>query len=215
MGPAIIIATSLTSTSMPRTDLITLDTRESIWDRVFLVSPLVVIGTREGEGFDLAPKHMATPLGLGNFFGFVCTAAHGTYRNACENRAFTVSFPRPEQIAMAGLSAAPRQKGGGEEKPILRSLPTIPATTVDGVLLKDAYLMLECELHQLVDDLGENSLLIGRVVAAYASEDALRVSDGDDQARIYESPLLAYVHPGRYAVVQETQTFPFPADFRH
>ena len=29
-----------------------------IWDRVFTIAPLVVIGTREPDGtFDLAPKH--------------------------------------------------------------------------------------------------------------------------------------------------------------
>ncbi len=198
---------------MPSRRIVSLDLKESIWDRVFLLSPLVVIGTKEGEGFDLAPKHMAMPLGWENYFGFVCTPAHGTYHNAKRYRSFTVSFPRPEQISETSLAATSRESGGGEEKPVLRNLPVLPAAHVDGVLLAGARLMLECELHQVVDGLGENSLIIGRVVAAHAAEDALHLSDADQQQRIAEAPLLAYISPGRYAEVAETHAFPFPANF--
>jgi flavin reductase (DIM6/NTAB) family NADH-FMN oxidoreductase RutF len=193
--------------------LITLELDEPIWERVFVVAPLVLIGTKEGQGFDLAPKHMVAPMGWDNYFGFVCAPAHRTYHNAKAAGCFTVSYPRPAQVAMTSLAASPRQAGPGPDKPILEVLPTRPATKVEGVLLEGAYLMLECELHEVVDGLGENSLLIGRIVAAHADEDAIRVHDRDDQDLIYNSPLLAYVSPGRYARIEDTMVFPFPADF--
>ncbi|CAN5818285.1 flavin reductase [soil metagenome] len=193
--------------------LVSLEVDQPIWDRVFTVAPLVVIGTREGEGFDLAPKHMAAPMSWGNYFGFVCGPSHGTYGNAREHGCFTVSYPRPEQVAVTSLTATRRQDGPGDEKPVLRDLRTHPATHVDGVFLSGAYLMLECELHQVVDGLGDNSLIIGRIVAAHAREEALRLTDADHQEAINTAPLLAFVQPGRYAVITETMAFPLPSDF--
>ena len=34
-----------------------------LWQRVFAVAPLVLVGTKEGDGYNFAPKHMAMPLG--------------------------------------------------------------------------------------------------------------------------------------------------------
>jgi predicted pyridoxine 5'-phosphate oxidase superfamily flavin-nucleotide-binding protein len=66
-----------------------LDTARPIWDRFLWVSPLVLIGTVEEDGsVDMAPKHMVTPLGWENYFGFVCTPRHATFE---ESR----SFPFP------------------------------------------------------------------------------------------------------------------------
>ena len=70
-----------------------------IWDAFFTVAPLVLVGTREEDGsHDLAPKHMAMPLGWQNHFGFVCHPSHATQRNAERTGAFTVSFPRPASV---------------------------------------------------------------------------------------------------------------------
>lgn len=192
--------------------LVSLDMESSIWSRAFTVSPLVVVGTKEDGRYDLAPKHLAQPLGWENYFGFVCTPKHHTYQNALRERAFTVSYPRPTQVVMASLAAAPR-RGDREGKPSLDALETFPATTVDGVLLKDAYLYLECQLYRVINGFGDESLITGRVVAAHAHQDALRVSEGDDQRLIHSSPLLAYVDPGRFAVVRESDPFPFSAGF--
>jgi len=61
--------------------LVSLDPDQPVWERFFSVSPLIVVGTRDEDGsYDLAPKHMATPLGWDNYFGFVCTPRHHTYR---------------------------------------------------------------------------------------------------------------------------------------
>jgi flavin reductase (DIM6/NTAB) family NADH-FMN oxidoreductase RutF len=82
------------------------------------------------------------------------------------------------------------------------------------VLVRDAYLWLECALERIVDGFGDNSLIIGSVVAASVDERALRAPDSDDSDVIHGSPLLAYLSPGRFASVGESYSFPFPADFK-
>lgn len=193
-------------------NLVSLETDQPIWNRFFTVAPLVVIGSRESTGsFDLAPKHMATPLSWENYFGFVCTPSHGTYQNIEREKAFTVSFPNPQQVVLTSLTASPRCYDNS--KPGLQGLPTIPATEIDGVFLKDSYLFLECQLDRIVDGFGANSLIAGQVVAARVSEPALRMTDKDDQDIIDNTPLLAYLPPCRYATVDNTFSFPFPKGF--
>lgn len=178
-----------------------------IWSRFFTISPLVIVGTREGDGHDLAPKHMAMPLGWANYFCFVCSPEHATQANAERTGAFTVSFPRPGQVVEASLAAAPREQDSS--KPSLAAVPTFPAREVDGVLVRDAYLWLECALERIIDGFGHSTLIIGRVVAASVDERALRASDADDADLIHEEPLLAYISPGRFARVSESFSFPF------
>lgn len=192
----------------PAARLVSLGTEFPVWERFFQVAPLVVVGTREPHGgYDLAPKHMALPLGWDNWFGFVCTPTHATYVNARREGVFTVSFPRPTQVLLASLAAAPRCEG--DSKPSLQAVPTFPARTVDGVLLRDAYIHLECETHRIVDGFGDNALVTGRVVEALVTEDAIRRSDKDDEQVIFKAPLLAYLAPGRYAEVAHSFAFPF------
>jgi flavin reductase (DIM6/NTAB) family NADH-FMN oxidoreductase RutF len=184
-----------------------------IWERFFTLAPLVVIGSKEGEGnYDLAPKHMALPLGWDNYFGFICTPRHRTYQNVRREKAFTVSFPKPEQIVLTSLAAAPRCEGG--VKSSLTALPTFAAPTIDGVFLEDAYLFLECQLERIVDGFGENSLIAGKIVGAQLQESALREVDRDDRDILLQSPLLAYLSPGRYAIVDRSFSFPFPSGFQ-
>jgi flavin reductase (DIM6/NTAB) family NADH-FMN oxidoreductase RutF len=192
--------------------LVSLDLKWPIWERFFTVAPLAIIGSRDATGgFDLAPKHMATPLGWQNYFGFVCTSRHRTYQNIRREGAFTVSFPRPTQVVLASLAAAPRDDD--DVKPALALLPTRPAGTVAGVFLEDGYLFLECLLDRIVDGFGENSLIAGRVVAAQVAEEALRLSDGEDAEVFRAAPLLAYLAPGRYAEIHSAHAFPYPAGF--
>jgi flavin reductase (DIM6/NTAB) family NADH-FMN oxidoreductase RutF len=190
--------------------LVSLGAEFSVWERFFQIAPLIVVGTREPRGtYDLAPKHLAMPMSWDNYFGFVCTPAHATYANARREGAFTVSFPKPSQVVLASLAAAPRCEG--DAKPSLAVLETFPATKVDGVLLEDAYLHLECETYKIFDEFDRNSLITGRVVEAHVSEAAIRRSDKDDEKLLFEAPLLAYVAPGRYAEVSHTFAFPFHA----
>lgn len=190
-----------------------LDTAHPIWDQFYWVAPLVLVGTLEEDGaHDLAPKHMALPMGWENYFGFVCTPRHRTYHNAKRSGAFTVSYPRPEQLVPTSLAAAPRDEDG--EKHSLAALPVAPARVVDGVLLEGASVHLECRLHRVYDDFGVNSLVTGVVVRAVVDPRVERQPDRDDAQLLYRNPPLAYLHPGRFAVLQETQAFPFPAGMK-
>ncbi len=79
-------------------NLSTFSMKYPIWDRIFMVFPLVIVGTKEADGeYDLAPKHMAMPMSWENHFGFVCTPLHNTYHNAKREGVFTVSYPNPSQ----------------------------------------------------------------------------------------------------------------------
>lgn len=191
--------------------LVELDVRVPVWDRVHTVAPLVLIGTREPDGsFDLAPKHLALPLGLQNWFGFVCTPRHSTYANVLRERSFTVNYPQPAQLVLTSLAASPRCEDGS--KPIVHALPTVPARRVAGVLVEGASLALECEFDRVVEGFGEYGLVVGRIVAAYASPVALIDADREPETVLAKSPLLAYVHPGRFVSIDQAFSFPFPQD---
>lgn len=192
--------------------LVTLPIDRPIWDRFFTVSPLVIVGSRNADGTaDLAPKHMATPLGWQNYYAFVCSPRHATYRNIERHRQFTVSLPRPSQVVTSSLAASPRCDD--DTKPMLAALGTREAQVVDGVLVEGCLVYLECRLHSIVDGFGPNSLIAGEIVGASADEAALRVSDRDDGEQLFASPLLAYVSPGRFAEIRTTAAFPFPKGF--
>jgi flavin reductase (DIM6/NTAB) family NADH-FMN oxidoreductase RutF len=177
-----------------------------------VVAPLVLVTTKEGDGYDIAPKHMAMPFGWEGYYGFVCSPAHATYRNVVAHGAFTVSYPRPEQIVQSSLAAGGRLDSG--VKPSLVALPTIRARAVDGRLVAGCGLYLECELDRLLDGFGPNSVVVGRIVAAAAAQDVLRSSDVDDADLVHRLGLLAYLAPGRFAVVRDSLAFPYTIDFR-
>ena len=195
------------------TRLIELDTSDSIWESFFTVFPLVIVGTREADGSDdFAPKHLAIPMSWKNHFGFVCTPRHNTYQNIRRDGQFSVTYVRPSQIVLASLAASPRCDDGS--KPITEALPTFAADRVDASFIQDGYLFLECELEKMVDELGENSLIIGRIVRALIAEDELRSSDQDDEDLVFKAPLLAYLYPGRFAEIASSTKLPFPSGFK-
>ena len=193
---------------------ISLDTSQPVWKRFFMIAPLAVVGTREAGGYDLAPKHMITPMGFDNYFGFVCTPAHGTYQNIQEHGEFTVSFPKPEQTLITSLSASPRQAEISKTQQVINSLPTCRAGEVDALFLQQSYLMFECKHFRTIDGFGLNSLITGEIIHAYVDPDYLRVSERDEQHQLHEYPLLAYVAEGRFARVADTWHFPFPKGFK-
>ena len=55
---------------------------------------------------------------------------------------------------------------------------------------------------------------LGRIVAARVADDALRSHDVDDFDLLAGSPLLAYLHPGRFASIEQSNSFPFPAGMK-
>jgi flavin reductase (DIM6/NTAB) family NADH-FMN oxidoreductase RutF len=191
-------------------DLASLDIDDRLWEHVFAASPLVLVGTREPDGgHDFAPKHkIVTP---GAHFGFVCRPSHATWRNAVREEAFTVSWPGPRQIVLASAAASPRCEDG--EKKTLRAMPTIPAEVVEGALVEGCRLYVECRLERVIDDLGEDGLLLGRVVAARADPAALREAPAADGRLVHDQPLIAYLHPSQFALIDHSTGFPFPKDF--
>lgn len=192
--------------------LVELPVDSALWERVFTVAPLVLVGTKEGEGWDFAPKHLAMPLGWEGYFCFVCTPRHATYRNLRSHPQFTVSFPRPEQIMESSFAAGGRYED--DVKPALIAVPSLPARVVDGQIVAGCPLHLECELERIVDGFGSSSLIVGRIVGAFAAREAVRGSEVDDADLVYRLGLLAYLPPGRFAAVRESLSFPYPEDFR-
>ena len=193
--------------------MVTLDTEESIWERFYTVFPLVVVGTREVGGEpDLAPKHLAMPVSWKNHFAFVCTPRHNTYQNILREKEFAVTYIRPDQAVLASLAASPRCDDGS--KPVAAALPLCDGVQVSAPLVEGGYLHLECRLERMVDDLDENALIIGRIVTARVARDALRGSDRDDQDLVHDSPLMAYLYPGRFAAISASCQLPLPAGFK-
>lgn len=193
--------------------LVQFDISEPFWDRCFMVAPLVLIGTRDVDGaVDLAPKHMAFPMGWKNYFGFVCCPSHRTYSNIERCGEFTVSYPNPSQVLLASLAASPRPADG--PKKILENFATFPATLVEGDFIEEAHLFLECRHFKTVDGFAENSLITGEVVAAYAHPSCVRSTEIDDQELIHNAPLFAYLPPGRFATIGQSNAFPFPAEMK-
>jgi len=187
----------------------TFDMKFPIWDRVFMVFPLVVIGSKEEDGtFDLAPKHMAMPMGWGNYFGFVCTPRHSTYDNIQREKSFTVNFPKPSEWLATSLAAAPRCDDG--KKYSLRALETFHSERIEGIFVSDCYIYLECNLDRIVDGFGVNSLIVGKISTSHIDKSALRNVEVDDHDLIYNLPLLSYLHPGRFTEISGSKSFPFP-----
>lgn len=197
-----------------KSGLVTLDTRYPIWEHFYTVAPLVVIGTKEGEEYNLAPKHLAMPLGHTNYFGFICTPAHSTWQNILVEKTFTVSFPNPDQVTLASLAASPRCDDPQISKPIVTALPTFKAPHVDALFLRHSYLYLECAVDRIVEGFDGFGLIVGKITGAYVAPESLRVSDSDDDAMIRNAPLLAYLAYGRFAEVKETFSFPMPKGFQ-
>ena len=201
------------STQSPTRKLVEIETDHPVWDRFFTVAPLVLIGTRDEDGAtDLAPKHMVTPIGWQNYFGFVCAPTHATCQNIERCGEFTVSYPKPDQILYSSLAASPRQEG--HAKPVLDYFATFPASIVDAEFIDEAYLYFECRHFKTVDGFGENCLITGEIVAARAEPGFLRSGEIDDQEVIRNSPLFAYLAPGRFSAIEKSNGFPFPADMK-
>ncbi len=193
--------------------LFKIDTQFPIWDYVFTVAPLVVIGSKEKEGYDLAPKHMATPMGFDNYFGFVCTPEHKTYQNIRQTGEFTVSFPLPNSIVLTSLSATTRCDEISKFKSIIEAIPTLKATTIDALFVVDSYLYLECKLFKIIDGFNKNSLITGKIETAFVDKNYIRSSEKDEQMQLKKHPLLAYISYGRFAEINKTFNFPFPKKF--
>lgn len=195
--------------------MIELDSDQDVWSQLYTVYSLVVIGSKEADGsYNFAPKHMAMPLGFSNHFGFMGTPRKSTYRNVQREGEFTVSYPRPGQLVVSSLAATRREDD--ESKPVIDQIPTVPAQVIDGKFLKDSYYQLECKLTECLGKFGEWEIVAGEIVAARVHEDISRKQgkEMDEGKMIFDSPLLAYLHPNRFSVIKESNAFPFPKEFK-
>ncbi len=193
---------------------ISLNVKDTIWDHFYTVAPLVVIGSKEKDVYDLSPKHMVTPIGFSNYLGFVCTPRHVTYHNIKKEKKFTVSFVRPSQILLTSLSAIPRCENNHYSKEIVNKIPTIPTAKNDNIFIADSYVLLECTLYKIIDGFDDYSIITGQIDAAFVHKDYKIFSEVDQQKHIYDNPLLAYIAQGRFASIKETFSFPYPKDFQ-
>lgn len=186
-----------------------------IWSRCYSVHSLVVVGSTEEDGnYNFAPKHMAMPLGFGPYFGFMGTPRKMTYRNIKREQAFTVSYPKPEQVVISSLTASRREEDN--TLPIIENIPTTEAQKISGKFIANSYFQLECKLHEIMGKFGEWEIVVGEVVAAYVQEGTIR-EQGDDanpDELLQQNPILAYLHPDRFSVINESNAFPFPKDFK-
>jgi len=195
--------------------MIEINVDNEMWNRIYTVHSLVIVGSKEPDGtFNMAPKHMAMPMGFSNYFGFIGTPRKSTYQNVEREKVFTVSYPRPDQVIISSLTASRREKD--DSKPILKKIPTVDATQIEGKFLENSYFNLECKLSQFLGKFGEWELVIGEIVAAYVNEDAIRKKneDFDGAELVYDSPILAYLHPDRFSKIKKSNAFPFPGDFK-
>ena len=193
--------------------LINLSIKKPIWAHFYMVAPLVVIGTKEGEAYNLAPKHMACPLGSGNYFGFVCTPRHHTYRNILSEKVFTVSFPKSQEIIMTSIAASPRCHDSYTES-MLSRIPHFMSPGIDAPMVKNSYLYLDCSLEKVVGGFDEYCLIAGKITGAYLDPAYKVYAESDHQKMIYDNPLLAYLPDKRFAIIKKTLAFPFPEGFK-
>ena len=190
--------------------LIKLDVQFPIWDQFFMVHPLVIIGSVDDSGEqNFAPKHMAMPMGWDNYFGFVCSPGHSTYQNIQREKNFNVSFPVPDQVLLTSLTATSREED--DTKPSLKALPLME---LEGLkYLEGGYLYLKCDLFKVIEGFGKNSLITGLITQAFVRKNVKRGEERDDNEMISKSPLMAYIHPTRFASIKDTNSFPFPSRF--
>ena len=202
------------STDREIAKFVSLDMENSIWEHFYTVAPLVVVGSKENKGFDLAPKHMVTPIGFSRYFGFVCTPRHATYHNIKEHKKFSVSFVRPDQVLLSSLAAMPRCTDPDDPKAIVRHIPSFQSKDDEYIFVEGSYLLLECKLHKIIDGFDDYSMITGTIEEARVHADYLVQSDQSAQEQIYRNPLLVYVAQGRFAEIRETMRYPFPKDFK-
>lgn len=195
-------------------NFISLDVEDNLWNHFYTVAPLVVIGSKEDEAYDLSPKHMVTPIGFSNYLAFVCTPRHRTYHNVKKEKSFTVSFVRPSQVLLTSLAAIPRCEDNHYTKEIVNKIPTIKTTKEDNIFIADSYVLLECSLYKIIDGFDDYSIITGQIDAAFVHKDYKIFSEVDEQKHVYNNPLLAYVAQGRFASIKETFSFPYPKDFQ-
>jgi flavin reductase (DIM6/NTAB) family NADH-FMN oxidoreductase RutF/uncharacterized protein YciI len=146
------------------------------WHPSVLPGQIVLVSTVDSRGKpNVAPKsRISATASRGPVLAFGCDRAHTTARNAEEVGEFVVNVP-PE--ALVERIWAMRDSHGTER--ISRSgLSLLPARQVRPPLVEQCKAHLECTLESITQ-LGEESVIFGRIVAASIDSDCqpLRLAD--------------------------------------
>ena len=92
-----------------------------LWTRFFSVAPLVLVGTKEGDHFDIAPKHMAMPLGWKDFYCFCLQRPARDLPKRRRARRLHGELLGEELIAQTGLAASARLSDASKPGPAVLS----------------------------------------------------------------------------------------------
>ena len=124
-----------------------------IWGRFFTVAPLVIVGTVEGEGYDLAAEAHGDAARLGQLLLLrLQPRAPDPGQRRADGRLHG-QLPAPGRDPRRQPRRPPRAPRTSQS-PALAAIRTFPAREVHGVLVEDSYLWLECELDRIVDGFG-------------------------------------------------------------
>jgi flavin reductase (DIM6/NTAB) family NADH-FMN oxidoreductase RutF len=175
----------------------------------FCPEMVVLVTTMSTSGiFNVAPKTQAMPVGRGNYWAFACCSSHHTYQNVLQQGEFVVNIPGPELIEHISRASADTPAGADEIDAC--GLTAIPSRQVAVPSILECRVHLECKRYQVIDGLGGDSLIIGKIVAACGDQDFVST----DVRILAEKPVLAYVHPDHYTLVKEVRKFQFPRNYK-
>ncbi len=177
--------------------------------RFFRPANLVLVTTLSPNGVvNVAPKTQAMPIGRKGYWAFACCARHHTYQNIEHQGEFVINFPGPGLIERVAQTARDVPPGTDEIKEA--GLTAMEARRVKVPVVAECGVNVECRRHQVIDGYGDESLIVGEVVAVTIDE--VLVDAGVETLHTF--PLLVYVYPDHYAVVDRVERFRFPEDYK-
>jgi len=182
---------------------------DSFGRRFFRPASLVLVTTMSPLGIpNVAPKTQVMPVGRKGYWAFACCDRHHTYQNVAQQGEFVINIPGPELIEQVSRAAAEFPPGADEISGA--GLTAIPSHVVGVPSLAECRVHLECKKERILDGFGEESLIIGEVVAVTVNESLV-----DAGVEILEEhPLLVYVYPGHYAGIKGAKRFRFPRNYK-
>jgi len=175
----------------------------------FRSANLVLVTTLASSGVpNVAPKTQVMPVGRKGYWAFACCDRHHTYQNVIQQGEFVINFPGPELIEQ--VSQAAREFPPGTDEISEAGLTAMGSQEVRVPSIAECRVHLECKRYQVIDGYGEESLIVGEVVAVTVDEELV-----DAGAELLEEyPLLVYVYPGHYTGIEHVKRFRFPRNYK-
>jgi flavin reductase (DIM6/NTAB) family NADH-FMN oxidoreductase RutF len=170
---------------------------------------VVLVSTTDKKGnYNLAPHSEFVNL-YGNTHLIVAVAKdHDTHSNIEETGEFVIGLPPisiAKSIAIAGKSFP---KGVSEfEK---ANLTPLKAAKVSAPLIKECIANFECKLERKIENVGDGSLFIGKVVATHYNEKDVT----DEITTRLNSNAALHVHKGRVYTTIKKETVDTKVDYK-